>query len=265
MTGFIAMQREALDHPLLRDGERFRAWFWLVANAAWKPTRFDIRGNITMIERGQLCVSRSQLSEAWGWSPSAVERFLARLETEQMIGRETGQGRSILTIRNYAKYQDGERETGQPTEQATGQQSDSHRTTKEQGNKGTSSRKGEGKPSPSQRARKADFPRPSWAPEGVWRDFLHNRQRKGNPNTPTAYKRFLDDIARLANDEWPPGRLLEHAAAQGWAGIYAPRENYDERRADKPSPPGRFLQRGSSTRSLAEDVAADLARSRATG
>lgn len=131
------MDRGALDHPLLKDAERFRAWFWLTAKACWKPTPFDVNGKIVSLERGQLCASRAQLADAWGWSPSAVERFLVRLETEQMIGRATGQGRTVITICNYAKYQDVEDRTGQASEQPTGQRSDSDRTAKEQGNQET--------------------------------------------------------------------------------------------------------------------------------
>ena len=138
MSGFAALYREAVDHPLfVGDSSRLGAWTYLVLKACWKPTKFNIGGKITDLDRGQLCVSRSQLSEAWGWKPSAVERFLVRLETEQMIGRATGQGRTVITICNYAKYQDIEEKAGQPTEQAIGQPSDSHRTTKEQGNQET--------------------------------------------------------------------------------------------------------------------------------
>jgi hypothetical protein len=73
------------------------------------------------------------------------------------------------------------------------------------------------------------FPKPEWADQQNWTDFLANRRRKGRTNTPSAYKRFLDDIARLADNDWPPGRLLEHAAAEGWAGIYDPREKRNGR------------------------------------
>jgi len=138
MSGFVVMHRAIFNHPLFRrHPERFMAWAWLIANACWKPTRFDINGQTVTLERGQLCVSRSQLANAWNWSDSAVERFLTRLKTEQMIGRETGQGRSIITICNYAKYQDVKQEAGQATGQPIGQRSDSDRTAKEQGNKGT--------------------------------------------------------------------------------------------------------------------------------
>lgn len=137
MSNFITFQRDALNHPLLQDAERFRAWFWIVARACWKATPYDLNGKTVTLDRGQLCASRSQLAEAWGWSPSAVERFMVRLETEQMIGREAGQGRTIITVCNYGKYQDVDEKTGQASGQESGQRSDSDRTTKEQGNQET--------------------------------------------------------------------------------------------------------------------------------
>ena len=135
MSGFIRMERASKDHPVIGKPDRFYAWFWLVSSACWKNTPYDIGGKIVTLVRGQVCVSRAQLAAAWDWSPSAVERFLSRLETEQMIGRATGQGRSIINIRNYAKYPDKREQTGQPTGQASGQRPDSDRTAKEQGNK----------------------------------------------------------------------------------------------------------------------------------
>lgn len=73
-------------------------------------------------------------------------------------------------------------------------------------------------------SRKDDpFPKPDWADAQVWDDFLKNRKAKKLPNTATAYSRLMADLNRLADAEWPPGRLLEHAAAKGWGGIYDPR------------------------------------------
>lgn len=139
MSGFVVAYREASEHPLFAgNAQRLGAWMWLVMKAAWKPTPYDVAGKIITIERGQICVSRAQLAKAWGMSPSGVERLLTRLKTEQMIGQETGQGKSIITICNYSKYQDVSDNAGQPTGQPTGQAPDSHRTaTGQQKNKGT--------------------------------------------------------------------------------------------------------------------------------
>jgi hypothetical protein len=84
----------------------------------------------------------------------------------------------------------------------------------------------EAKASSAKRAKVSadDFPMPEWADAQVWSDFLLNRKRKKLPSSATAHKGFLEDIARIATDEWPPGRLLRHAAAKGWGGIYEPDE-----------------------------------------
>ena len=65
-------------------------------------------------------------------------------------------------------------------------------------------------------------------PEGVnpahWRDFMKARKRKHCVTTPTAHAGVMNDLARLADEEWPPGRLVELAAAKGWASINYPDE-----------------------------------------
>lgn len=82
------------------------------------------------------------------------------------------------------------------------------------------------------RAREANpFPRPEWADRQHWSDFLANRKRRRMTNSVTAYRGFLADIARHTDDEWPPGRLLEHAAAKGWGSINDPRGNDSGRRS----------------------------------
>lgn len=64
-------------------------------------------------------------------------------------------------------------------------------------------------------------------PEGVdpqhWQDFLANRKTKRLTNNPTAYRLQLKQLAALADDEWPPGRIVEFAAARGWGAIHDPR------------------------------------------
>lgn len=190
MSGFIAMHREAFSHPVLKDGERFRAWFWLVAHAAWKPTRHDARGHTITVERGQICAGREQLAKAWGWSPSAVERFLTRLETEQMIERQTGQMKTVITICNYDKYQSEADAGGHMSGQQTGQKPDRNRTAKEEGNKGTREEEPNGSPSPSRARRVAGAGDPP--------KFRMTVDWRPAP---------LPDSVRALTDLWPPGRL----------------------------------------------------------
>lgn len=110
------------------------------------------------------------------------------------------------------------------------------------------------------RARKADdFPKPEWADPQVWADFMTNRKAKKARNTVTAYRGFLSDIDKHTSPDWPPGRLLEHAAAKGWAGIYEPdkqdRNHGSGSRPVQQSPDGRSMGR---TESAAREALARL-------
>lgn len=76
---------------------------------------------------------------------------------------------------------------------------------------------------------KGSSPRPWALPVGVslqvWTDLLGNRKKKRLNNTPTAWKAFLDDLARVSIQTGiPPPKLIEMCAAKGWGAIYDPRE-----------------------------------------
>jgi hypothetical protein len=195
VSGFVVIQREALDHHVIGNPRDFYAWCWLISTACWKPTKFSAAGKTITLQRGQLCASVRQLAAAWGMSKSAADRFLARLETETMIEREAGHGRLVLTIRNYDKYQDkpeGQRDrSGTLSGTAAGQQRD----TKEQGNKGTiDSPNGESPPHTPPPKRDRSTSRAKFAMPLDWQ-----------PGPLPA------DVAELVA-QWPPGRFEREVA-----------------------------------------------------
>jgi hypothetical protein len=213
--GWIALHRGWRDNPVFKgEFSRADAWIWLIEAACWKAARFDIKGRTVILQRGQLCASREQMAAAWQWSPSAVERFLARLKTEQMIERETGQGKSVITICNYAKYQNIGEQTGQEPEQQIGQEPDRNRTAKEQGNKGTSDEVAEA--TPSQRGGRATRIPECWMPAplppnvaelvAVWPGGRETRELDGFRDYWTARKR---DAARLDWDKTWHNRIRD--------------------------------------------------------
>lgn len=77
-------------------------------------------------------------------------------------------------------------------------------------------------------------------PEGVnpthWRDFLTNRRAKKLGTTETAHAGQLKALATLSDDEWPPGRLVEFAAAKGWGSINDPRDDVGPKYARRSAP-----------------------------
>jgi hypothetical protein len=69
-AGYIIIQRCLLKDPLFRDDAYFRAWLWLVSEAAWKSHRVAVTNGRTTeiieLDRGQLSHSRSYMARTWG-------------------------------------------------------------------------------------------------------------------------------------------------------------------------------------------------------
>lgn len=133
MSGWIVLARgwrddEAFDEsgPL---SER-EAWVWLIEKAAWKTChRRNAKGERITVERGQFHTSLRNLSTAFGWGKNKVSRYLDKLAGFRLIGTVTGQSGCMITICNYAKYQD-QKETD---EAAAGTVAGQSRDTQEQG------------------------------------------------------------------------------------------------------------------------------------
>lgn len=196
------------------------AFAWMILRASWRPTRVRYKGRAVSLNRGQLATSIRDMAEAMDRDKAWVERLFKRLKHETMIETVTEAGVSVVTICNYAEYQadcdiaDAARETVRETDARQTQDTEQRR---KEGKKEVDAN--------ASTARARDpFPRPDFADPQNWRDFLANRKRKRLSNTSSAHKAMMADIARIADDEWPPGRLIEHAAAKGWGGIYDPRE-----------------------------------------
>ncbi|MET1084830.1 MAG: hypothetical protein ABWY12_17565, partial [Burkholderiales bacterium] len=66
------------------------------------------------------------------------------------------------------------------------------------------------------------WPVPVGVDPAHWADFLANRKRKRLVNSQTALDGVMRDLAEYSDEAWPPGRLVEHAAAKGWGSINYP-------------------------------------------
>lgn len=133
--GRYQMERGWMEHPVFGNApySKREAWAYLIENAAWKPVRFDIRGQIVLIERGQFATSVRRLAAAWDWDKAAVSRFLTRLKTETMIETSTETGQIIITVCNYDLYQASPSESETPSETESETPARQQRDTKEEG------------------------------------------------------------------------------------------------------------------------------------
>lgn len=154
MSGFFLMHRGWRDNEIFKgEFSRADAWVWLIENACWKPTRTRIKGDAVELQRGELTFSVRFLAKQWGWSKSRVDRFLDDLRAESMIktrskigtgcDQKAGHGQSIITICNYAKYQDKESDARDNSGTNSGTCAGQQRDKEEQGNNKTNNLRGD--------------------------------------------------------------------------------------------------------------------------
>lgn len=105
--GFVVFDRKILEHWIFTEKpfDDFHAWAWLILNANYKTRERDLKQGVMEIQRGQLVVGIRYLADEWGWSKDRVGRYIKKLENAGMVKKTATQSGTVLTIENYAKYQ----------------------------------------------------------------------------------------------------------------------------------------------------------------
>lgn len=123
--GYIKLFRKIEDSALFNDeNEPFckrAAWIDLIMTANHKDGAFMIGMTKYNIRRGQKWTSIGKLCERWHWGRDKVSRYLNLLESEGMIYQERTNRGLLITVVNYASFQDFNGTTKQQTEQQTRQ------------------------------------------------------------------------------------------------------------------------------------------------
>lgn len=220
----------------LTDDDRFIAGWLRVDVRVWK------RIKSTLIERGKLYILDGCLRNER--ADVEVLAALSRVASASDAGRASALSKASKSKRKSSKNNSKTSTTVETTASTPVSTNHNHNQKEEYSNEYPSPREWPISP----------FPKPDWADAQVWADFLKNRKTKRLPNTVTAYKGFLDDIARLTTDQWTPERLLAHAVKKGWGAIYEPRELNTN---DRTPAPARF-EPNRATSDIGRDVAARL-------
>lgn len=105
MSGYIKLHRAIEHHWLWLDPRRFQWWIQLLFMAAWEPKQITF-GNVSInLQRGQIATTTRMLMKKFMCCNQTVFKFLAVLENDNMIVKETNQKMTLITIVNYELYQ----------------------------------------------------------------------------------------------------------------------------------------------------------------
>lgn len=106
--GWICLHRSIQDSWVWQNEpfSRGQAWIDLLLTANHEDHKIVVDNNLMTIKRGQMLTSVRKLSERWKWSVKRTQKFLIILEEDQMLTKKSGKRYTLLTILNYAKFQD---------------------------------------------------------------------------------------------------------------------------------------------------------------
>lgn len=105
MSGYVRIHRALCGHPAFRNDAEAMAFAWMIAKAAWRPTRVRYKERGICLLRGQLAISVRDFAKAMDRDKAWVERLLKRLRGETMIEVRHETGVNVITVCNYEQFQ----------------------------------------------------------------------------------------------------------------------------------------------------------------
>lgn len=111
MSRWIRIQVDIHEHSVFAP-EAFterEAWQWMIGRAAWKETAHRVGAAVHKVPVGSFFATVREMQAAWKWtSTRRVAQFLELLTSQNMIETCSETGKTLVTVCNYMRYQNGE-------------------------------------------------------------------------------------------------------------------------------------------------------------
>ena len=107
--GWIKVYRSILKHPVFQDSELLHIFLYCLAKANHKPGRVldpKSNGGEVTIQRGQFIFGQRKAAKETGVNARTSHRKLVLLEKLGILTRSVSHRFTIVTVNNYARYQD---------------------------------------------------------------------------------------------------------------------------------------------------------------
>jgi len=121
-SGYIKLHRSIQDNFLWKSEpfSKAQAWVDLLLSANYADGGFFMRGIWIEVKRGQTARSELTLSKEWKWSRGKIRRFIGTLVKNKMVDTKQDNKTTVISIRNYEKYQPLKNEDGTTNDTASG-------------------------------------------------------------------------------------------------------------------------------------------------
>ena len=105
--GWVKLHKSIMNSDLWRDKNAFMVFTTMLLMAHHEDNQGSIRfnGKQEYLKKGQFEISRSELSELLGMSPSTVRNAVERLKQDSRVDSKSDNHKTVYTICNWSKYQ----------------------------------------------------------------------------------------------------------------------------------------------------------------
>ncbi len=110
MSGWIKLHRGIFDHWIASDPDYLCVWLRMLTEANFEDKKHLFNGALLEIRRGQIIFGLEAWSSKTGVTIAKLRKLLDMLEKDKMINRQKTNKYSLISITNYALYQDDDRQ-----------------------------------------------------------------------------------------------------------------------------------------------------------
>lgn len=110
MSGWIKLHRGIFDHWIASDPDYLCVWLRMLTDANFEDKKHLFNGSLIEIKRGQIIFGLEAWSAKTGVTIAKLRRLLDILEKDKMINRQKTNKFSLISILNYTRYQDDDRQ-----------------------------------------------------------------------------------------------------------------------------------------------------------
>ena len=116
--GYVKLWRKTLDSGIMQNPVAWQVLGYLMLNAAWKKNRYLTKLGMIELEPGQLVTGRKKMAEELRSTEKKIRTALELLAKCDIVGIETANSFSIITLKNWGVYQSDETQRAKegPTE-----------------------------------------------------------------------------------------------------------------------------------------------------
>lgn len=235
------VSRDLWEHPMFADEPytEKQAWAWLIGAAAWKA--IQTRGNAgkVSLRRGEFSFAVRFLADKWQWSKSRVDRFLERLQNEDMLRDTSRDGSKIYSVSNYNDYQKVGVPNGTTDGTLSGTPAGRQRDKEETGETGKHNLATLGNALVAWCSLASDFP--PWWPFPEWAAFMGVRKKLRAPLTSQSVKNLIRDVSKLREAGNDPAAVFDQSVTRAWRGVFATSRAPPTRQRQGGLPPAKIL------------------------